>query len=212
MIGADGVHSTVRRLTFADAGLRHTGLYAWRLLAPRGRPEPVWSARLGRGTSLLTVPSGPDDVYCYIDVRTDDQDVRLADLARRFKAPLPEVDTGTVVHSGWIEQVRLPTWSTGRVLLVGDAAHATTPNMAQGAAMAVEDAVVLADTLDATSSVPEALRAYEARRRPRVEWVQRQSVSRDRTRGMAPMARDLALRTVGKRLFYANYQGLHTDP
>jgi 2-polyprenyl-6-methoxyphenol hydroxylase-like FAD-dependent oxidoreductase len=212
VVGADGVHSTVRRLAFADAGLQQTGLHVWRLLAPRGGMDPVWSARLGRGTSFLMVPIGPDQAYCYIDVGVDDVDAGLDGLAGRFGAPVPELTTGTVVHSGPIEQVVLPTWSRGQVLLVGDAAHATTPNMAQGAAMAVEDALVLADVLRATPSVSEALQEYERRRRPRVEWVQRQSVNRDRTRGMSPAVRDAVLRVVGKRLFHANYKGLHAEP
>ncbi len=212
VVGADGVHSTVRRLAFADAGLQHTGLHVWRLLAPRGGMDPVWSARLGRGTSFLMVPIGPDQAYCYIDVGVDDVDAGLDGLAGLFGAPVPELTTGTVVHSGPIEQVVLPTWSMGQVLLVGDAAHATTPNMAQGAAMAIEDALVLADVLRANSSVSDALQEYERRRRPRVEWVQQQSVNRDRTRGMSPAVRDTVLRVVGKRLFHANYRGLHAEP
>lgn len=212
VVGADGVHSTVRRLAFADAGLQQTGLYVWRLLAPRGAMDPVWSARLGRGTSFLMVPISPDQAYCYIDVGVDHVDEGLDGLAGRFDAPVPELTTGTVVHSGPIEQVVLPTWSTGQVLLVGDAAHATTPNMAQGAAMAIEDALVLADVLQASPTVSGALQEYERRRRPRVEWVQQQSVNRDRTRGMSPTIRDTVLRVMGKRLFHANYRGLHTEP
>ncbi|MFI8527570.1 FAD-dependent monooxygenase [Promicromonospora sukumoe] len=212
VVGADGVHSTIRRLAFADAGLQHTGLHVWRLLAPRGGMDPVWSARLGRGTSFLMVPIDPDQAYCYIDVGAADADAGLDGLAERFDRPVPELASGTVVHSGPIEQVVLPTWSTGQILLVGDAAHATTPNMAQGAAMAIEDASVLADALWANTSVSDALQDYERRRRRRVEWVQRQSINRDRTRGMTPAVRDRVLRLVGKQLFHANYKGLHAEP
>jgi 2-polyprenyl-6-methoxyphenol hydroxylase-like FAD-dependent oxidoreductase len=108
--------------------------------------------------------------------------------------------------------VSLASWSRGPVLLVGDAAHATTPNMAQGAAMAFEDALVLAGVLRRTASVPDALREYEARRRPRVERVQQQTRRRDRTRGLRPAARDVLLRAAGERLFRANYRGLHAAP
>ncbi|GGT59161.1 hypothetical protein GCM10010271_73180 [Streptomyces kurssanovii] len=66
-------------------------------------------------------------------------------------------------------------WDVGRVALAGDAAHACTPHIAQGAAMAVEDAVVLAESLDAEPSVPAALAAWAARRRPRAMWVQAMS-------------------------------------
>lgn len=63
-------------------------------------------------------------------------------------------------------------WHVGRVVLAGDAAHASTPHLAQGAAMAVEDALVLAESLDAEADVAAALDAWEARRRPRAMWVQ----------------------------------------
>ncbi|MFI2488917.1 FAD-dependent monooxygenase [Promicromonospora kroppenstedtii] len=213
VIGADGAHSTVRRLVFGDAGLRPSGLHAWRLLAPRGGTEAVWSVRLGRGASFLTFPIGPDLVYHYADVGAADADAGLAGLVSRFATPVPDlVAAATVAHSGPIEEVSLAAWSRGPVLLVGDAAHATTPSMAQGAAMVVEDALVLADVLSRTTSVPDALREYEERRRPRVERVQEQTRRRDRTRGLAPAARNVLLRAAGERLFRANYRGMHSAP
>ena len=74
-------------------------------------------------------------------------------------------------------------------MLIGDAAHASSPNMAQGAAMAVEDALVLAAML---TEVPldQALAEYEHRRRARVTWVQEQTHRRDRTRSLPPMVRN----------------------
>ena len=70
----------------------------------------------------------------------------------------------------------------GRVVLVGDAAHATSPNMAQGAAMAFEDAAVLAECLADQASVKRALGTYVTRRLPRIRWVREQSHRRDRIR------------------------------
>jgi len=80
------------------------------------------------------------------------------------------------------------------VLLVGDAAHATAPTLAQGAAMAFEDAVVLDD-------IPAALASYEARRRPRCEHVRTQTHERDTTRDVSPALRDPMLRRRGQRIF-----------
>lgn len=213
VIGADGAHSTVRRLVFGDAGLRASGLHAWRLIGPRGDTPPVWSVRLGRNASFLTIPISAELVYHYGDVSAGDADAGLAGLVARFTAPVPELAAAAMVaHNGPIEEVSLDSWTRGHVLLVGDAAHATTPNMAQGAAMALEDALVLADTLGSTGSIPAALREYERRRRPRVERVQQQTRNRDRTRGMHPATRNVLLRAIGKRLFHANYQGLHAAP
>ncbi|MGW2849690.1 FAD-dependent monooxygenase, partial [Streptomyces sp. NPDC001274] len=81
-------------------------------------------------------------------------------------------DPASVVYSR-ISQVTVEEpWHVGRVVLAGDAAHASTPHLAQGAAMAVEDALVLAESLDAEDGVDAALDAWEARRRPRAMWVQ----------------------------------------
>jgi 2-polyprenyl-6-methoxyphenol hydroxylase-like FAD-dependent oxidoreductase len=77
--------------------------------------------------------------------------------------------------------------------------------MAQGAAMALEDALVLAECLTAAGSIAQALTAYERRRRPRTNWVLQQTHRRDRTRTLAPAARNLVLKAFGPRIFRANY-------
>ena len=107
-----------------------------------------------------------------------------------------------------LEEIRLDTWVKGRVALLGDAAHAMTPNMGQGAAMAIEDAFVLADELArGADDLPSALKRYEQRRRARVDLIQ----TRSRRFGIiaqweSPVAcalRDFALRlapdSVGRR-------------
>ena len=112
---------------------------------------------LGRGASFLTIPIGGGLVYCYADVTTDPDGPGppagdpLAGLRERFAgfaAPVPELldqlPTRTQVHAAPIEQVAAERWGRGAVVLVGDAAHAMSPNMAQGAALAFEDALVLA--------------------------------------------------------------------
>ncbi|MFC6659147.1 FAD-dependent monooxygenase [Deinococcus multiflagellatus] len=91
-----------------------------------------------------------------------------------------------------IHEVHLRRWGQGCVTLLGDAAHAMTPNLGQGAAMALEDAWVLGQHLAATADVPAALARSEALRRPRVEAVQRQS----RRVGQAGQLEDGALRAL----------------
>jgi 2-polyprenyl-6-methoxyphenol hydroxylase-like FAD-dependent oxidoreductase len=87
-------------------------------------------------------------------------------------------------------------------------AHATSPNMAQGAAMALEDAIVLAECLTAAAGIAEGLTAYERRRRPRTQWVLRQTHRRDRTRTLPLAARNRLLRHFGQRIFHSNYRPL----
>lgn len=96
----------------------------------------------------------------------------------------------------------------GRVVLIGDAAHAMSPSMAEGAGMALEDALVLAETV----ATGEPLEKYEARRRPRVAFVQRQTHRRDRMRHLRPVLRDTTLRLAGHRIFHSNYRPLLAKP
>jgi FAD-dependent urate hydroxylase len=97
-------------------------------------------------------------------------------------------------------------------VLIGDAAHASSPNMAEGAAMAVEDALVLAELLDTAGPVDLALDRYRQRRVGRVGWVQQQTHRRDRLRGLPAPVRDLAMRRAGERIWRANYRPLWDRP
>ena len=125
---------------------------------------------LGRGRTFLTVALGGGVVYCYADINTSDpagagrQDWResFAD----FADPVPRLlDQATEAYFAPIEEVVPPAWTARRVVLIGDAAHASSPNMAQGAAMAVEDALVLAEMLTADQPIDQALAGYEHRRK-----------------------------------------------
>jgi 2-polyprenyl-6-methoxyphenol hydroxylase-like FAD-dependent oxidoreductase len=111
-----------------------------------------------------------------------------------------------------IEEVALDRWAHERVVLIGDAAHATSPNMAQGAAMALEDALVLADCLRKIAAISDAIAAFEARRRPRTDRVRAQTHRRDHTRYLLPAIRDTVLRFLGRRIFHANYRPLLDQP
>jgi 2-polyprenyl-6-methoxyphenol hydroxylase-like FAD-dependent oxidoreductase len=112
------------------------------------------------------------------------------------------------VHVGPMEEVTLDRWSRGSVLLVGDAAHATSPNMAEGAAMALEDGLVLAECLTSEPGIAPAVASFRARRRPRTQWVLVQTHRRDRTRNLPPALRNLVLRRWGRNIFHANYHPL----
>ena len=84
--------------------------------------------------------------------------------------------------------------------------------MAEGAAMALEDALVLAACLRRTPAMPAALAAFEARRRPRTDWVRAQTHRRDHTRYLPPGVRNNVLRVLGRRIFHANYRPLLMEP
>lgn len=98
--------------------------------------------------------------------------------------------------------------SARRLVLVGDAAHAATPHMGQGGAMALEDAIALAEALRSRPSVETALAHYSARRRPGVEWVQQQSRVAAGAWVLPAAARDRALRERGDAMLRERYSAL----
>ena len=212
VVGADGIRSAVRRLMFGTAP-RTLGQTGWRFLAPRPPELEGWSVMLGRRAAFLTLPIADDWVYCYGDVLAREPAESLVLSLSRFDGLAQQLVAGAAdVHVSTIEEVALDRWVRGRVVLIGDAAHATSPNMAQGVAMALEDALVLADCVRSQRSIPDVLAAFVARRRPRTDWVRAQTHRRDRTRYLAAPLRDSVLRLAGQRIFRANYRPLLADP
>jgi FAD-dependent urate hydroxylase len=221
VVGADGLRSAVRRLAVDQQPPVPVGQYSWRFLAACPPQVTTWTVLFGRGASFLTVPVGGGLVYCYADVTIDtagggewdgDPVGQLRERFAGFAAPVPglldQLDDPALVHTGPIEQVAEQRWGRGAVVLVGDAAHGMSPNMAQGAALAFEDALVLATALHAAGTVTDALAGFVARRSERTGWVRAQTHRRDRTRNLPPALRDLTLRAFGRRIFQSGYRPL----
>jgi 2-polyprenyl-6-methoxyphenol hydroxylase-like FAD-dependent oxidoreductase len=211
VVGADGIRSAVRRLLGDPRSPHRVGQLSWRFLVELDGVD-AWTVLLGRGTSFLLVPVGHGRVYCYADA-TDAQADQVKEHFAGFADPVPAaLDRLADPYAGWIEEAPTPAPTAERVVLVGDAAHATAPNMAQGAAMAVEDALVLAEELGAHGTVGDALAAFTARRRPRTDWVRARAHRRDRTRGLPTPARNAALRFAGGQIYRADYRPLLGEP
>ena len=222
VVGADGIRSAVRQLAFPPTAVpRPVGQVGWRFLAPRPPEVTTWSVLLGRRNAFLTIPIDEDRVYCYCDhVSPPDHDTpervptqRLSELFVEFAEPAATLlEAPADIHVSTIEEVALDRWAHEHVVLIGDAAHATSPNMAQGAAMALEDALVLTDCLHGIAAIPDAIAAFEAQRRPRIDWIRAQTHRRDHTRYLPPKIRDNTLRFLGRRIFHANYRPLLDQP
>nr|MDT0662234.1 FAD-dependent monooxygenase [Micromonospora sp. DSM 115978] len=216
VIGADGRRSTVRALAALGGPARPAGQVVYRSVVTGGPEITDWTSLLGQRAGFIVMPMGTGRLYCYADeAGTEppaDPQARLRKLFGDYGGPVPAVlDAIGKVQVAVTDEVELGRWSRGRVVLVGDAAHATAPTLSQGAAMAVEDAVVLAGSLRERASVPEALTAYESRRRPRTRWVLDRTRDRDRTRDVPPALRDPLLRGRGGRIFQEHYR-LLVDP
>ena len=156
VVGADGVHSAVRRAVGRWHPRRSLMTESsWRFIAPNPGVDcwTVWSG--GRGTFLL-IPVDPDQVYGYASAPAAAARARTRSWLATPSPPSPSPcstvgaavlrDRGPLHHSP-VEELRCERWSRGRVALIGDAAHATAPVWAQGAALALEDGLVLADLL-----------------------------------------------------------------
>ena len=218
VVGADGLRSTVRQLAVDDRPPVGVGQLSWRFLAPRPPGVDTWSAMLGREATFLTIPIGEGTIYCYADLgspgpRAGDPVAALRERFAGFAAPVPELLEGldgTEIHAAPIEEVHAERWGRGAVALIGDAAHGMSPNMAEGASLAFEDALELAACLRDAGSVAAALADFAARRTPRTSWVRARTHRRDGTRGLPPALRNLVLRNLAGKIFRTDYRPLLT--
>lgn len=187
LVGADGIHSVVRRALFGEVLPRYAGYTCWRGVAPPSVPVPPKGTveRWGAGRRFGIVPLGAAGTYWFATSNapaggTDPENLHasLRTLFAGFADPVPGLIAGTpttsILRNDIVDLPILPRWTVGRITLLGDAAHAMTPNMGQGACQAIEDAVILADHLR-RAEIPAALQAYEAARRDRVIGIVRQS-------------------------------------
>lgn len=216
LIGADGLHSTVRRELAEPAAPRYSGLCAYRALVPADRApgfarRPAQTLWLGPGRHLVHYPVSagravnlvafaPAGAYARESwSATGTVEELLAEFAgwdERLLALLRAA--GTPGRWALLDREPLPRWSAGRATLLGDAAHPMFPFYAQGAAQALEDAATLAGCLAAAPGEPEAaLRRYEELRLPRTTRIQRVSHARAHLNhvpdGPAQRARDASL-------------------
>ncbi|PSR66594.1 monooxygenase [Nocardia sp. MDA0666] len=186
VVGADGLRSVVRTAVCPRARPpRYAGYTAWRMIT-----EPLPGLRQGgqiwgSGEIFGIVPLADHRVYMFGAVNAAEgeraPDGEFAEVRRRFGAwpdPVPRllgaVSPDSVMRHDIYQLPDLPTFVRGRVALLGDAAHAMTPNMGQGANLALEDAVTLAALLD-NGEIDDALRRYDALRRPRTRALAHQS-------------------------------------
>jgi salicylate hydroxylase len=206
IVGADGIHSVVRDTLWGKSAARYTGHMCWRALVPvEQHPLPFVSpdasfwmgprahvvtyyVKSGAAVNIVAVNESVEWVAeSWTQPSTREELLAAYDgwhqnLVRLFEM----TDSRQVFKWGLFDRDPMPQWSQGRITLLGDAAHPMLPFLSQGAAMAIEDAYVLAAALSQhPGSIDAALRAYEAERRPRTARVQLEARERGRTYHLA---------------------------
>jgi salicylate hydroxylase len=194
LIGADGIHSAVRTAMFGAESPRFTGIVAYRAVVPAERVSAVpnlgaftkwWGPNpesqivtfpLNRGKDVFIFATTPQDTW-HLESWTAPGSVD--ELREQYVAYHPDARAlldacDTVLKTALYERDPMTAWASGRMVLLGDAAHPMLPFMAQGAGMAIEDAVVLARHLEgvAAGDAPEALKRYEEARIERASKIQ----------------------------------------
>lgn len=196
VIGADGVHSTVRRVAYGDGFTRYGGACFWRTTLARCIVERPYSARVGDAGIALR-PLVGDRTHVFIQRFSSEPiddliEGRVARLRSQLAGRDHNVDQMLAllgadrdVHFGALEWVEPAHWGAWPVVLIGDAAHSMAPSLALGGAMALEDGVVLAEELRA-DDLPRSIERFVNRRSPRVAFVQhRTAIALDRRAGKA---------------------------
>ena len=186
LIGADGLNSSVRAHAFPDAPKpQYSGQGVWRAVLPR--PASITGARMWGGGPVKpgVNPVSADEMYLFVtenrasNSRMDPKEFvpRLKDMLAPFPDPVlqairEQIGEHSQVIYRPLENMLLPKpWHRGRVVLIGDAVHATTPHLASGACIGLEDAVVLAEEIARESDVEQALQNFESRRFERWRMV-----------------------------------------
>ncbi|MDZ7899227.1 MAG: FAD-dependent monooxygenase [Arcicella sp.] len=179
VVGADGVRSKVRSLVFGNLKPEYIGMSVWRYAFKRSPDLDTGYIFYGKKTKAGIVAMNADMMYIFVVAAEGNDNPHIPDheLVPRLKAHLSEypakmvadlveqvTDPEKVVYRP-LESLLLPDpWYKNRVVLIGDAAHATIPQLGSGAALAVEDAVVLAEELAKEQSIETALETYMKRR------------------------------------------------
>ncbi len=213
LVGADGIYSAVRQNALGNVALRYSGYTCWRgICANPGITEAIedW----GGATRIGVVPLTRDRIYVFL-VKTASaglpRQTELAEIRHdftRFADPIPDVlnalvNTKLLHHD--LEELAKPVWGNGRTMLIGDAAHAMTPNLGQGAGMAIEDAVLLPKAI-AEPNPADALRKL---RHARVSEIHRSSRLLGKLAHwespLACLLRDSLLRSIPQRISDRSY-------
>ena len=215
VVGADGIQSSVRKHVLGDVPLRCVRSRVARFTTDRRADQDAWSLYVGRCGIALQLPVREDTVYCYLERRGKDveplSDHEFLDpfrqLGRPVAAAIDAVEPGAIHWSPVDEVPPLPTWGRGRMVLIGDAAHAMAPFTAQGGSLALEDGLVLARVLGEGEWATAAERLTSARSH-RVGSARAANHGREKKGALPYIVQRWVFPLIGPRALTADYAPL----
>jgi salicylate hydroxylase len=225
LVAADGVHSVLRQAAIGGPAAVPSGTIAWRgtIAAPPAFSAPNVQVWMAPGAHLVAYPIGGGRINLVLLLAEQDGPAAsgwsgVAAAARLQDSGWPNVARELVAAAQLSRYPlatvpRLPTWSRDRIALLGDAAHAMPPFIAQGASMAIEDAAVLAACLSGSAGdLAGGLARYSEQRQARVDRVVRSAAQAGgiyHLSGLIAAARDLTMQIVGGRLLLARQNWIY---
>ena len=185
VVASDGIYSKIRDMIFGEMKPRYMGLSVWRYAFPRHPDLDTGYIYYGRRSKIGFIPMSDEDMYMFL-VSAEGEDPTLekevlAPMMQDYLSEFPikiaqdakaQITDNDLVNYRPLEALRLPApWYKNRVVIIGDAVHATVPQLGSGAALAIEDAVVLAEELQKAMEVSDAFEAFMKRRYERCLMV-----------------------------------------
>ena len=186
LIAADGINSQIRAMLFEEYKPRYMGLSVWRYAFKKHEDLDTGYIYYGRRSKIGFIPMSEDSMYMFL-VSAEGADnpwidksayvPMLKDYLSEYpvkiaKDAMAQITDADLVNYRPLEATHLPDpWFKNRVIVIGDAAHATVPQLGSGAALAIEDAVVLAEELNKTEEVEKAFKSFMERRYERCMMV-----------------------------------------
>lgn len=230
LIGADGINSIIRKHFFPKSKIRNAGQVCWRGVAKINLPQKFnheINESWGKGTRFGIVPLADGEVYWFAlanyksDFHHEFKDANLENIFSDYHPLIPKIIRATPPKNIIINEINdlkpLKKWYTNNICLIGDAAHATTPNMGQGACQSIEDALALSICLEKEKDIEAAFALFQKLRLSKANGVTRQSWNIGKMaqleNGIARNIRNLIMRATpnfigekqSEKLFELNY-------
>ncbi len=219
VIGADGLYSKTRNLVLGDIPLRKVTAQVCRFIIKKPKDINSWTLFINSVGQFLIIPVDENSAYCYVNRKTKGfktfDKKQYMEPFKKFASPVPEIlNDWNPDHAYWndLEELpKLPVMGSGRVVLIGDAAHGMPPFMAQGGALALEDAIVLSGLLK-NNDWSTMASTFSKNRSNRIDWTRTRNQKREKLSKLPYWIAKLGLKKVGEKNWTEDYRPLAETP